>query len=117
MLLLGLGLARLVRSDETHRVATVVLLDVSDSVADATLDKARVEVERLYHAKGADDVIRLVAFAARPRAVPLEQDDKLALPKTPDLRWKDAPSASPPKRVATFKQRSSSRTVCFRPAT
>ena len=91
--LLGLGLSRLVRSDETHRIATVVLLDVSDSVADATLDKARAEVERLYRAKGEGDVIKLVAFAARPRAVPLEEDDKLALPKTADLRWKDAPKA------------------------
>jgi Ca-activated chloride channel family protein len=95
MVLLGLGLSRLVRSDETHRVATVVLLDVSDSVADATLDKARGEVERLYRAKGAEDVVKLVAFAARPRAVPLEQDAKLALPKASDLRWKDAPSAKP----------------------
>lgn len=94
MVLLGLGLSRLVRSDETHRVATVVLLDVSDSVADGTLDKARAEVERLYKAKGEGDVLKLVAFAARPRAIPLEQNDQLALPKTADLRWKDAPKAA-----------------------
>ena len=94
MVLLGLGLSRLVRSDETHRVATVVLLDVSESVADATLDKAVAEVERLYKAKGETDVLKLVAFAARPRAVPLEQDGKLALPKSADLRWKDAPGGA-----------------------
>jgi Ca-activated chloride channel homolog len=94
MVLLGLGLARLVRSDDTHRVATVVLLDVSDSVADATLEKARAEVERLYKAKGEGDVLKLVAFAARPRAVPLEKDDQLALPKTADLRWKDPAKAA-----------------------
>lgn len=93
LLLLALGLARLVRSDETHRVATVVLLDVSDSVADATLDKARSEIERLYAAKGAENVMKLVAFAARPRAVPIERDEKLLLPKTAELRWRDAPSA------------------------
>lgn len=93
MLLLGLGLARLVRSDETHRIATVVLLDVSESVADGTLEKARSEVERLYRAKGEGDVLKLVAFAGRPRAVPLEQDGKLALPKVADLRWKDAAKA------------------------
>jgi Ca-activated chloride channel family protein len=91
--LLGLGLARLVRSDETHRVATVVLLDVSDSVADSTLEKARAEVEKLYAAKGSEDVMKLVAFAARPRAIPIEKDDKLALPKAADLRWKDAANA------------------------
>ncbi len=93
VVLLGLGLARLVRSDETHRIATVVVLDVSDSVADATLDKARVEVERLYRARGEGDVLKLVAFAARPRAVPVEQNGQLALPKTADLRWKDAAKA------------------------
>jgi uncharacterized membrane protein len=93
LLLLGLGLSRLVRSDETHRVATVVLLDVSDSVADATLEKARAEVEKLYRAKGPDDELKLVAFAARPRAVPIEQNDKLVLPKTAELRWKDAERA------------------------
>ena len=94
MVLLGLGLSRLVRSDETHRVATVVLVDVSDSVADATLEKARAEVERLYRAKAEGDVLKLIAFAARPRAVPLEQDDKLVLPKAADLRWKDDPKGA-----------------------
>ncbi len=93
LVLLGLGLTRLVRSDETHRVATVVLLDVSDSIADGTLDKARAEIEQLYQAKGAEDSLKLVAFAARPRAIPVEEDGKLALPKTADLRWKDAPGA------------------------
>ncbi len=93
VVLLGLGLARLVRSDETHRIATVVVLDVSDSVADATLDKARAEVERLYRARGEGDVLKLVAFAARPRAVPVEQNGQLALPKTAELRWKDAAKA------------------------
>jgi Ca-activated chloride channel homolog len=94
LVLLGLGLTRLVRSDETHRIATVVLLDVSDSVADGTLEKARAEVEKLYRAKGEGDVLKLVAFAARPRAVPIERDDELALPKTADLRWKDAEKAA-----------------------
>jgi Ca-activated chloride channel homolog len=93
LVLLGLGLSRLVRSDETHRIATVVLVDVSDSVADATLDKARAEIERLYRAKGEGDLLKLVAFAGRPRAVPVEQDGKLLLPKTADLRWKDAAKA------------------------
>src|SRR6478752_1505255 len=65
MVLLGLGLSRLARS----------------------------EVERLYQAKGEADLLKVVAFAARPRAVPLPPDGKLALPKVADLRWKDAPGA------------------------
>lgn len=94
LLLLGLSLARLVRSDETQRVATVVLLDVSDSVADATLEKARAEVGRLYQAKGHDDVVRLLTFAARPREVSLEHGDKLVVPQVSELRWKDASGAA-----------------------
>ncbi|HEY6080528.1 MAG TPA: VWA domain-containing protein [Polyangiaceae bacterium] len=93
LVLLGLGLSRLVRSDETHRVATVVLVDVSESVADSTLDKARAEVERLYRAKGEADLVKLVAFAARPRAVPVEQGDRLAVPPVAELRWRDAAGA------------------------
>jgi uncharacterized membrane protein len=98
LVLLGLGLSRLVRSDETHRVATVVVLDVSESVADATLEKARAEVDRLYRSKAEGDLLKLVAFAARPRAVPIEQDGKLALPPSAELRWRDA--AGVPKTQA-----------------
>lgn len=93
LVLLGLGLTRLVRSDETHRVATVILIDASESVADATLEKARAEIEGLYRAKGEEDLVKLVAFAARPRALPLEQEGQLAVPRVADLRWKDAPGA------------------------
>ncbi len=70
-----------------------MLVDVSDSVADATLEKARSEVERLYKAKGEGDLLKLVAFAAGHAAVPVEKEGKLALPKAADLRWKDAAKA------------------------
>jgi uncharacterized membrane protein len=95
LLLLGLSLSRLVRSEESHRVATVVLLDVSESVADATLQKARADIEALYRAKGADDIVKLVAFAARPRGVPIEQDGKLALPAVAELRWREQTKGVP----------------------
>ncbi len=90
LVLLGLGLTRLVRSDETHRVATVVLVDASESVADATLEKARAELTRLHQARGEGDVLKLVAFAGRPKTLPLEKNGQLAVPPVAEFRWKDA---------------------------
>jgi len=88
-----LGLVTLGALGRTHRIATVVLLDVSDSVADATLEKARASwsaVPREGHRRRG----QARGVAARPRAVRVEQDDKLRCPNA-DLRWKDAPSAKP----------------------
>ncbi|HEY4104725.1 MAG TPA: hypothetical protein VGM44_12580, partial [Polyangiaceae bacterium] len=53
--LLGLGLSRLVRSEETHKVCTVLLVDVSDSVPDEAVADARHSVEQYAQAKTPDD--------------------------------------------------------------
>src|ERR1019366_6953295 len=50
---------------------TIYLVDVSDSISDATLEDARGEVQKGVDARGKDDLVRLVTFAKRPRAVPL----------------------------------------------
>lgn len=71
--LLGLGLARLVRTAETRKVCTVVLVDVSDSVPEPALDDAKQEILRLYGAKASDDLLRVVTFAKRPRLVELAE--------------------------------------------
>ncbi len=88
--LLGLGLARLVRSEETHKVCTVLLVDVSDSVPDEALGDARKSIEAYARAKGPDDQLKVVTFAERPRLIELYQGDKLALPATQDLRHRAA---------------------------
>ncbi len=72
VVLLSFGLARLARTDTSHRVCTVYLVDVSDSVPDAALDDARAEIDRALVARPADDLVRLVTFARRPRVVALE---------------------------------------------
>jgi Ca-activated chloride channel homolog len=72
--MLALGLARLARTATTQKVCTVYLVDVSDSVSDAALVDARSEVEKGTEARGADDLVRLVTFAKRPRVVPLTED-------------------------------------------
>ena len=78
--LLGLALARLVRTEEAKSIALVALVDVSDSVPEEALRDARATIEKLYRARGHDDTLRLVTFATRPRLVELERDGKLALP-------------------------------------
>ena len=84
--LLGLGLARLVRSEETHKVCTVLLVDVSDSVPNEALGDARKTLEAYAKAKGADDQLKLVTFAERPRLVEIYRDDKAALSLPAELR-------------------------------
>ena len=88
--LLGLGLARLVRSEETHKVCTVLLIDVSDSVPDEALSDARKTLEAYAKAKGADDQLKLVTFAERPRLIEIYRDDQTALPTLDALRHRAA---------------------------
>lgn len=85
--LLALGLARLARTAETKKVCTVFLVDVSDSVQDASIEDARKVVEQALQAKKKDDLVRLVTFARRPRLVALEdKDGKLIVPPVGKLR-------------------------------
>jgi hypothetical protein len=93
--LIAFSLARLVRTDDAHRVATVLLVDVSDSVSDQALGDAKKTIEAFYGARGREDVLRVVTFAERPRRVEIEQGGKLAIPASlrHDPRGKP-PSAS-----------------------
>jgi Ca-activated chloride channel homolog len=75
VVLLALGLARLARTATTHKVCTVYLVDVSDSVPDLALADARAEVQKGIDAKDASGIVRLITFAKRPRVVPLGNDD------------------------------------------
>ena len=76
--LVALGLARLARTATTEKVCTVYVVDVSDSVPDAALEDARAEVQKALDARPKDDLVRLVTFAKRPRAVALADDAKTA---------------------------------------
>jgi Ca-activated chloride channel family protein len=78
--LLGLALARLVRTEDAKKVAAVLLVDVSDSVSDEALVDAKRSIESFARGRGKEDSVRLVTFAARPRLVELERDGQLAIP-------------------------------------
>ncbi len=91
--LLALGLSRLARTATTQKVCTVYLVDVSESVPDAALEDARVEITKGLAQKPKDALVRVVTFAKRPRVVPIAEDAKEA----PPLERHDVP---PPVEAA-----------------
>ncbi len=79
---LAFALARPSVPDERRAICTVALVDVSDSVSDRQLDDAIAYIKelRLVQAQKNDHQLRLVAFAARARLVPLPDDPRAPLP-------------------------------------
>ncbi len=82
------SLARLARTAETQKVATVYLVDVSDSVPPEAIEDARSVVSRALAARPDDAEVRVITFAKRPRLVELSDElrEKNELPKVADLR-------------------------------
>nr|MDQ3031080.1 VWA domain-containing protein [Myxococcota bacterium] len=78
---LALALARPARTTDATRIAVVLLVDVSDSVSDTDLVRARDRVEATWRARDENDV-RLVTFARDARVVPLGDgaEEDAALP-------------------------------------
>jgi hypothetical protein len=88
--LLAFGLSSPVRSETTSQIASVVLVDVSDSVSQEALAEAHTELERVIAARRPGDVVRLVTFAERPRLVELEKDGAVTAPSAEALRHEKA---------------------------
>ena len=59
--------------EEPKKVATVFLVDASDSVQDAALARARVTLQDAWDARG-DATMRVIVFAATPHELPLDSD-------------------------------------------
>ncbi len=68
---LALALARLARTTDATRISAVFLVDVSDSVTDASLEEARAALAEAWAARGDNDV-QLVTFASDAHVVPLD---------------------------------------------
>lgn len=66
---IAVALSRPVWSTTDDKIATVVLVDVSDSVSDKQLEEARAYVKSVREAKRADDRVYVVTFAERPRLI------------------------------------------------
>ena len=78
VVLLALGLSRLARTATDSKVATVFLVDVSDSVPDAALEDAQAAIQKVLDEKPKDGLVKVVTFARRPRVVELENEGKKA---------------------------------------
>ena len=78
VVLLAIGLSRVARTTTSSKVCTVYLLDVSDSVPDASLADAQRIVQEAIDKKPVDALVRVVTFAARPRMLPVADNEKQA---------------------------------------
>lgn len=90
---LALALARPVSTAVREQVATVFLVDVSDSVTDDFLERAHEFLGRAQRARG-DNLMRLVTFARRPVRLRLGDDESIpAIERHADLARDAAPDA------------------------
>lgn len=64
---IALALARPTTKHETQRVCTVFLVDVSDSVTDVAIERARETIQTALAAMPKENSARLITFAERPR--------------------------------------------------
>ena len=81
---LAIALARPARTEDATRVATVILVDVSDSVSDADLERARARVAAMIAARGEGEA-RLVTFAREARVIEVAEDAPVALERHGEL--------------------------------
>ncbi len=69
---IAVALARPSTVSERSRVATVFLVDVSDSMSDAQLGRAKQVIDQALAEKPTDDEVSVVTFARRPRRIDLD---------------------------------------------
>ncbi|MDP3276215.1 MAG: VWA domain-containing protein [Deltaproteobacteria bacterium] len=69
---LAVAFARPTSTTFTQKVATLVVVDVSESVSDEALEDFRVATETLLRQR-ADNPVRLITFAQRPRVLELPE--------------------------------------------
>jgi Mg-chelatase subunit ChlD len=79
---IAVALARPVWTTEDDKIATVVLVDVSDSVSDAQLEKARQYVAEIEEARREGDRVQVITFAERPRLA--RDSDREAIARHPE---------------------------------
>ena len=80
LLVVGLAaaLARPVWTSTDDKVATIVLVDVSDSITDQQLAASRTFVDQLDQARREGDRLEVVSFAERPRVVRRDRGEAIA---------------------------------------
>lgn len=66
---IAVALARPVTTSTDDKIATAILIDVSESVSDAQLEAAKARASEVVAAKRPDDRVYVVSFAERPHLV------------------------------------------------
>ncbi len=74
---IAIALARPVWTTKDDKVATVLLIDVSDSISNKQLDAARQYVQSFQAAKRDQDKLYVVTFAERPRLVRMDKEQAI----------------------------------------
>jgi Ca-activated chloride channel homolog len=103
-LAMSLTKAHFVVTDQ--KICTVVVVDVSDSMPDAALLKAREYLAQVIEAQRKDDMVRLVLFASHPEVIELTSET-LALKgnalreKLPEIKRPEPPKAPEKGQPAT----------------
>lgn len=82
VVLLALGLGRIAKTAHSTKVATVHVVDVSESVPDEALADAQAAIDKAWNERGEGEV-RVITFAVRPRVIGATDpaDPKAAPPK------------------------------------
>jgi Mg-chelatase subunit ChlD len=93
--LLAGAVAQPARTTHASRIASVFMVDVSDSVPNEALVEARKQVEAALDAKRDGDLVRLVTFAERPRLVELRKQAGSRVPDVAALRHALEPRTQP----------------------
>lgn len=68
VLLLAIGLGRVAKTAYSHKVCTVHVVDVSESVPEEAIADAQAAVDKAWNERG-DGEIRVITFAVRPRVI------------------------------------------------
>ena len=66
--LLAIGLGRVAKTAYSHKVCTVYIVDVSESVPPEAISDAQPAVDKAWNNRG-DGEVRVVTFATRPRVI------------------------------------------------
>jgi Ca-activated chloride channel homolog len=68
VVLLAIGLGRVAKTAYSHKVCTVHVVDVSESVPEEALADAQAAIDKAWNERG-DGEVRVITFAVRPRVI------------------------------------------------
>ena len=71
------SLLNLQKTEFESHVATVIMIDVSESVPDEVLEQSRQYAQSILDAKREEDVVKLITFSQRAKMVPIPVDGKI----------------------------------------